>query len=73
MQPKTNHNPNRDEPETIMTITEVSHYLRISRATVYALINSAPPLPSFKLRNRRLFSCKEVDLWLLEMGRTTNG
>ena len=55
-------------PVKILNVGEVSVYLRVSRATVYSLIKTVPPLPSFKLKNRRLFCLKEIDIWLSKLG-----
>ena len=53
----------------IVSINEIAQYLGISRASVYKLIKDKPPLPTFMLNGRRLFSIPDVSNWLIETGR----
>jgi len=59
----------RNSPGTtaVLTVKEVSKYLKIHPGTVYRLVN-AGELPAFKVGGNWRFSREEIDRWRLQRG-----
>lgn len=53
----------RKEPDSIMTISEVSVYLKIPRSTVYKLVQEGK-LPGQKVGRHWRFRKETIDRWL---------
>ncbi len=51
------------EPKPIMTLAEVSDYLRVSPELVYELMGN---IPCFELGGRVLFRKQAVDAWIIK-------
>ena len=56
--------PNSEDPDSMLiTIKQVSDYLRISRGSIYNLIKKGN-LESIKIGNKRLFEKKAIDAYI---------
>jgi excisionase family DNA binding protein len=51
----------------VLTVKEVSKYLKIHPGTAYRLVN-AGELPAFKVGGNWRFSREEIDRWRLQRG-----
>ena len=51
-------------PSKLMTVREVSAYLRVSRATIYRLLKENQ-IPAFRLGNDWRFNIEQIDHWRL--------
>jgi excisionase family DNA binding protein len=61
----------RKQSRAILTVSEVSKYLRIHRTTLYRLLKTRQ-VPAFKIGNDWRISAEAMDSWLTEMeGRET--
>jgi excisionase family DNA binding protein len=56
----------RKQNRAILTVSEVSKYLRIHRTTLYRLLKTRQ-LPAFKIGNDWRISAEAMDTWLTEM------
>ena len=56
------------ESDQIMTVAQVSVYLRIARSTVYRMLRGGE-LPAFKVRSDWRFSRRALDRWAQERSR----
>lgn len=60
------HPPQMDsssDPSSIMTIKEVSDYLKVTERTIYRLA-AGKQIPAFKVGGSWRFSRSEIDLWI---------
>ena len=60
------HRPQMDsssDPSSIMTIKEVSDYLKVTERTIYRLA-AGKQIPAFKVGGSWRFSRSEIDLWI---------
>jgi len=57
-----------DRRPTLMTIEEVSKFLRVHRSTVYRLVRKGE-LPAIKVGDQWRFNKSQVDQWLTAMQR----
>lgn len=53
------------EPDTIMTVKEVSDYLRLAESTVYKLAREGK-LPGRKVGGAWRFSRQQLEAWFIE-------
>jgi excisionase family DNA binding protein len=56
---------NEQVPARIMTVTELSEYLRVHPSTIYKLLRSGD-LPGFKVGSDWRFSTELIDRWCVE-------
>ncbi len=54
-----------DVPSALMTVTELSEYLRVHPSTVYRLLQSRG-LPALKVGRNWRFSLEQVNRWCME-------
>ncbi len=54
----------------VLTVTELSDYLRVHRSTVYRLLKKGH-LPGFKIGSDWRFNIEAIDRWRLEQGGQT--
>ncbi len=62
----SSHRPQMDsssDPSSIMTIKEVSDYLKVTERTIYRLA-AGKQIPAFKVGGSWRFSRSEIDLWI---------
>ena len=59
----------QSEADEVMTVKEVSVYLRLAQSTVYKLVNEGK-LPGRKVGGTWRFSKKGLDVWLRERPST---
>ena len=55
--------PNQQSDTEILTIREVSAYLKVTERTIYRL-SAAKRIPAFKVGGAWRFSKSEIDLWI---------
>jgi excisionase family DNA binding protein len=53
------------EDVRILTVAELSDYLRVHRSTIYRLVRSGN-LPGFRIGSDWRFNVEEIDKWRLE-------
>ena len=58
-----------DRSPELMTIDEVSKFLRVHRSTVYRLVRNGE-LPAFKVGDQWRFNKSQVDQWLSGIQQT---
>lgn len=56
---------NRSPPDSVLTITELSKYLKISRSTLYKLAQEGK-LPAQKVGRHWRFHRQAIDRWLAD-------
>jgi len=61
----------KSPPDTVMTIAELSKYLKISRSTLYKLAQEGK-LPAQKVGRHWRFHREAVDEWLRQGNRPTS-
>ena len=52
-------------PDRIMTVAELSQYLRVHPSTIYKLLRSGD-LPGFKVGSDWRFNTERIDRWCIE-------
>ena len=52
-------------PDRIMTVAELSEYLRVHPSTIYKLLRSGD-LPGFKVGSDWRFNTERIDRWCIE-------
>ncbi|MCA9937353.1 MAG: helix-turn-helix domain-containing protein [Anaerolineales bacterium] len=57
---------NAQEPNIVMTVKEVSEYLRIAESTVYRLVQEGE-MPGKKVGGVWRFSKQGIEIWLREL------
>jgi excisionase family DNA binding protein len=60
------------DPVSIMTIKEVSDYLKVTERTIYRLAG-AKQIPAFKVGGSWRFSRADIDRWIREQSSQTSG
>ena len=55
----------------VITITELSEYLRVHRSTLYRLLKKGQ-LPGFKIGSDWRFNVEAIDRWRMEEGAPIN-
>ncbi len=61
--------PMQDRRPTVMTLEEVSRYLRINKSTVYRMARDGT-LPAWKLGNVWRFKKDSIERWIAETQKT---
>ncbi len=66
--------PKKAMPEDILTIREVTEYLKVTERTLYRLVQEGQ-LPAFKVGNSWRFRRADLERWISKQARTprTNG
>ena len=59
-------------PDQILTVKEVAEYLKVNERTVYR-IATAGKLPAFKVGGSWRFKQEEIEQWIKEQYKKTNG
>lgn len=53
----------------VLTVSELSEYLRVHRSTIYRLLKKGQ-LPGFKIGSDWRFNVEAIDQWRLQQGAT---
>ncbi len=54
-------------PAKVMTVNELSDYLRVHRSTIYRLLKKGE-IPGFKIGSDWRFNVEAIDQWRLQQG-----
>ena len=57
--------PNLPATARVLTVRELSHYLRVNPSTIYRLLKEGQ-FPAFKVGADWRFSLEEIEQWLVE-------